>query len=66
VDYLVMEFLEGETLGDRRSRGALPLAEVVRIGGEAADAVHAAHRRSVVHRDLKPGNVMLTSTATRG
>jgi serine/threonine protein kinase len=60
VDYLVMEYLEGETLDDRLSRGALLLDDVVTIGGQIAEAVAAAHGAGVIHRDLKPGNVMLT------
>ena len=60
VDYLVMEFLEGESLAARISRGALPPAEVLRFAGEIADALDKAHRQGLVHRDLKPGNVMLT------
>ena len=65
VDYLVMEYLEGETLEDRLQKGAVPIAEALRIGGEIAQAIEAAHRRGVVHRDLKPGNVMLTPTGTK-
>ncbi len=60
VDYLVMEYLEGETLEDRLRKGALPLDEVTAIGSQIAEAIDAAHRHGVVHRDLKPGNVMLT------
>ncbi len=60
VDYLVMEYLEGETLEDRLRRGAMPLDEVATIGSQIAEAIDAAHRHGVVHRDLKPGNVMLT------
>jgi serine/threonine protein kinase/tetratricopeptide (TPR) repeat protein len=60
IDYLVMEYLEGETLAARLGRGALPLDATVRIGGEIASAVAAAHGRGVVHRDIKPGNVALT------
>ena len=60
VDYLVMEYLEGETLEDRLRRGALPLEEVATIGSQIAEAIDAAHRHGVIHRDLKPGNVMLT------
>jgi serine/threonine protein kinase len=60
TDYLVMEFLEGETLGERLRRGALPLSEVYRIGIDMAEALAVAHRQGIVHRDLKPGNIMLT------
>jgi hypothetical protein len=65
TDYLVMELLEGETLADRLARGPLPLAEVVKIGGEIADALDRAHRAGVMHRDLKPGNVMLTRAGAK-
>jgi Tol biopolymer transport system component len=60
IDYLVMEYLEGETLAARLSRGPLPLAEVFRRGIEIASALDCAHRAGIVHRDLKPGNIMLT------
>jgi Tol biopolymer transport system component len=60
VSYLVMEYLEGDTLADRLARGALPVPEVIRYGSEIAMALHAAHRQQIVHRDLKPGNIMLT------
>jgi serine/threonine protein kinase len=66
TDYLVMELVDGETLAERLARGALPLADVLRIGGQIADALNRAHRAGVVHRDLKPGNVMLTKTARPG
>ena len=60
TDYLVMEFLEGETLAERLRKGAMPLAEVFRIGIAVAEALAVAHRHGIVHRDLKPGNIMLT------
>ena len=58
--YLVLEFVEGETLDQRLSRGPLPLADVLDVGRQVAAAVEAAHESGVVHRDLKPGNIMLT------
>jgi serine/threonine protein kinase len=58
TEYLVLEFLEGETLAARVARGALPLAQVLRFGIEIADALAAAHRHGIVHRDLKPANIM--------
>ncbi|MDP9190111.1 MAG: protein kinase [Acidobacteriota bacterium] len=60
VSYLVMEYLQGETLADRIAHGPLPLAETLRIGEAIAVALSHAHRHGIVHRDLKPGNVMLT------
>ena len=60
VDFLVLEYLEGETLAQRLAHGALPLEEAVRCAIEMADALEAAHERGVVHRDFKPANVTLT------
>jgi len=60
IDYLVMELLEGETLAHRLEKGPLPLAEVLRCGIEIASALDAAHGGGIVHRDVKPGNIMLT------
>ena len=65
VDYLVMEFLEGETLAARLAKGALPLEQTLRFGIEIADALEKAHRQGIVHRDLKPGNVMLTKSGVK-
>jgi serine/threonine protein kinase len=60
VDYLVMEFLEGETLEDRLKRGRLDTAEALDIGSQIAGALDIAHRKGLVHRDLKPSNIILT------
>jgi Tol biopolymer transport system component len=60
TDYLVMEFLEGETLAERVRKGAMPLNEICKIGIAIAEALAVAHRHGIVHRDLKPGNIMLT------
>jgi Tol biopolymer transport system component len=65
VDYLVMELLEGETLAHRLEKGPLPLAEVLRIGTQIAEALDRAHQSGIVHRDLKPGNVMLTKDGAK-
>jgi Tol biopolymer transport system component/tRNA A-37 threonylcarbamoyl transferase component Bud32 len=66
TDFLVMEFLDGESLADRlKNRGALPLADIIKIGSEIADALDKAHRAGIIHRDLKPGNVMLTRTGAK-
>src|SRR5450759_581759 len=65
VEYLVMEYLEGETLADRLAKGALPLEQTLRYGAEIADALDKAHRQGIVHRDLKPGNVMLTKSGVK-
>jgi serine/threonine protein kinase len=65
IDYLVMEYLEGETLAQRLLKGPLPLEQVLRYAIEISDALDKAHRKGVTHRDLKPGNIMLTKTGTK-
>jgi serine/threonine protein kinase len=65
TDYLVMEFLEGETLAERLRKGAMPLNEVFRVGIAVAEALAVAHRSGIVHRDLKPGNIMLTQNGAK-
>lgn len=65
IDFLVMEYLEGETLAARLNRGPLPLDQVLKIGIEIADALEKAHRQGIIHRDLKPGNIMLTKSGAK-
>jgi eukaryotic-like serine/threonine-protein kinase len=60
TDYLVMEFLEGETLAERLRKGGMPLNEILTVGIAVAEALAVAQRNGIVHRDLKPGNIMLT------
>jgi Tol biopolymer transport system component len=63
--YLVMEYLEGETLTERIARGPVPLEQLLRIAAEIAAGLDAAHRSGIVHRDLKPGNVLLTRSGVK-
>ncbi|HTA24545.1 MAG TPA: protein kinase [Terriglobales bacterium] len=65
TDYLVMEFLEGETLAERLRRGAMPFIETLAVGSTIAEALAVAHRQGIVHRDLKPGNIMLTKSGAK-
>ncbi len=65
VDFLVMEFLEGQSLADRLGGEPLSSDEVLRLGVQIAEALSAAHRSGVVHRDLKPGNIMLTRSGAK-
>jgi serine/threonine protein kinase len=65
IDFLVMEYLEGETLAERMKRGPLELDEILRIASQVADALDHAHRQSLIHRDLKPANVILTSEGAK-
>ena len=63
--YLVMEYLEGETLAARLSRGPLPIRDVLRHAVEISDALDKAHRTGVVHRDVKPSNIAFTPTGAK-
>ncbi|MEK6302634.1 MAG: protein kinase [Acidobacteriota bacterium] len=65
IDYLVMEYIEGESLADRLARGPLPIDQVLRYAIQMADALDKAHRQGIVHRDLKPGNIMLTKSGAK-
>src|SRR5256712_1851288 len=65
TDFLVLEYLEGETLADRLAKGPLSPEQVLRTAGEIAGALDKAHRQSLIHRDLKPGNVILTKSGAK-
>ncbi len=65
TDYLVMEYLEGETLADRLRKGPLPMDQVLRYGVDICEGLEKAHRCGVIHRDLKPGNIMLTKVGAK-
>src|SRR5215467_6039768 len=65
VDYLVLEYLEGETLERKLEKGSLPTREVLRCAIELADALDKAHRQGIIHRDIKPGNIMLTKSGVK-
>jgi serine/threonine protein kinase len=65
IDYLVMECVEGETLATRLEKGSLPVEQVLKFGAQIADALNKAHRNGIAHRDLKPGNIMLTQTGAK-
>jgi Tol biopolymer transport system component len=64
-EYLVMEYVEGDSLAERIRRGPLPLTQILRYGAQIAEALHHAHRAGITHRDLKPGNVMLTKSGVK-
>lgn len=59
--YLVLEYIEGETLADRLAAGPIPVADALTLAKQIAEALEAAHEKGIIHRDLKPGNVMVTS-----
>src|SRR5215831_14377201 len=63
--FLVMEYLEGETLAQRMHRGPLPVSLLLQYATEIANALDNAHRQGIIHRDLKPGNIMLTRSGTK-
>ena len=65
LDFLVMEYIEGETLAQRLVKGSLPIQQVLQYAIEIADALDKAHRKGITHRDLKPGNIMLTKSGTK-
>jgi serine/threonine protein kinase/Tol biopolymer transport system component len=65
VDFLVMEYLLGESLAERLRKGALPLKETLKVAIEICEALDVAHRAGIVHRDLKPANVMLTKSGAK-
>ncbi len=65
IRFLVMQYLEGDTLADRLAKGPLPLNQALQFAIQLADALHKAHRHGVVHRDLKPGNIMLTKSGAK-
>ena len=65
TDYIVIEYLEGETLAQRLTKGPLPLDQALEIGAQIADALGAAHRQGITHRDLKPANIMLTKSGAK-
>src|SRR5579864_4654787 len=65
IDFLVMEYIEGETLAQRLQKGALPIQQVLQYAIEIADALDKAHRKGITHRDLKPGNIVLTKSGTK-
>src|SRR6202140_2866740 len=65
INFLVMEYVEGETLAKRLVKGPLPLDQVLQYAIEIADALDKSHRKGITHRDLKPGNIMLTKSGTK-
>ena len=65
IDFLVMEYIEGETLAQRLQKGVLPIQQVLQYAIEISDTLDKAHRKGITHRDLKPSNIMLTKSGTK-
>ncbi|HEY1271534.1 MAG TPA: protein kinase, partial [Terriglobales bacterium] len=65
VGYIVMEYLQGETLADGLAKGPLPVEQLLRYGSDISEGLERAHRTGVIHRDLKPGNIMLTKSGAK-
>jgi len=65
IGYIVMDYLQGETLADRLDKGKLPFEQLLRYGIDICEGLGTAHRNRVIHRDLKPGNIMLTKTGAK-
>jgi Tol biopolymer transport system component len=65
IDYIVMPYVAGETLSARLAKGPMPLAQVIEVATQIADALDRAHSHGIIHRDLKPGNIMLTKSGAR-
>lgn len=65
IDFIVMEYLEGETLAKRLERGPLTSGDLMRVAVEIAGALDQAHRHGILHRDLKPSNIMLTKSGAK-
>jgi serine/threonine protein kinase len=63
--YLVMELVDGENLADRLARGAMPLPDALRYAAQIAEALDRAHRNGITHRDVKPGNIMITKEGAK-
>jgi eukaryotic-like serine/threonine-protein kinase len=65
IGFLVMEYLEGDSLAERLRQGPLPLKQALKVGMEVCEALEEAHRVGIIHRDLKPGNIMLTKSGAK-
>ena len=65
TEFLVMEYLDGQTLAERLQKGSLPVEQVLKIATEVAQALEKAHQQGIIHRDLKPANIMLTKAGAK-